>query len=66
MSNIPPPPGAPGHQPVSNGPSPIAGGQYYVQIPGMHGQAFTHDQLSTMAIQGIVKPGSLVQVVGEP
>ena len=66
MSNIPPPPGAPGYQPVSNGPSPIIGAQYYVQIPGMHGQVFTYDRLSAMAIQGVVKPESLVQVVGEP
>lgn len=66
MNNIPPPPGAPGYQPVLNVPSPIVGAQYYVQIPGMHGQAFTYDQLSAMAVQRVVKPESLVQVVGEP
>ena len=32
----------------------------------MHGQWFSFDQLSSMAAQRVVKPGSLVQVVGEP
>lgn len=64
MSNIPPPPGAPGYQPTS--PILSHSGQYYVQIPGMHGQAFTHDQLSAMAIRGVLMPESLVQGVGEP
>ena len=64
MSNIPPPPGAPGYQPTS--PLPSHSGQYHVQIPGMHGQAFTYEQLSAMAVQGVLKPESLVQGVGEP
>ena len=32
----------------------------------MHGQAFSFDQLSSMAVQRVLQPGSLVQVVGEP
>ena len=64
MSTIPPPPGAPGYQPTS--PVPSQGGQYHVQIPGMHGQAFSFEQLSAMAVQGVLKPESLVQGVGEP
>ena len=72
MSNIPipPPPGAPGYQsvatPVVTPTSQFHGVQYYVQIPGMHGQTFSFDQLSSMAVQRVLKPGSLVQVVGEP
>ncbi len=68
MSNIPvpPPPGAPGYQSVSTPTGQFHGAQYYVQIPGMHGQTFSFDQLSSMAVQRVLKPGSLVQVVGEP
>lgn len=68
MSNIPvpPPPGAPGYQSVSTPSGQFHGVQYYVQIPGMHGQMFSFDQLSSMAVQRVLKPGSLVQVVGEP
>ena len=68
MSNIPipPPPGAPGYQSVPTPTSQLHGVQYYVQIPGMHGQTFSFDQLSSMAVQRVLKPGSLVQVVGEP
>ena len=68
MSNIPvpPPPGALGYQSVSTPSGQFHGVQYYVQIPGMHGQMFSFDQLSSMAVQRVLKPGSLVQVVGEP
>jgi hypothetical protein len=68
MSNIPipPPPGAPGYQSASTSTGQFHGVQYYVQLPGMHGQSFSFDQLSSMAAQRVVKPGSLVQVVGEP
>ena len=68
MSNIPipPPPGAPGYQSVPTPTSQFLGVQYYVQLPGMHGQTFSFDQLSSMAVQRVLKPGSLVQVVGEP
>ena len=68
MSNIPipPPPGAPGYQPASTSTGQFHGVQYYVQLPGMHGQAFSFDQLSSLAVQRVVKPESLVQVVGEP
>ena len=68
MSNIPipPPPGAPGYQSVPTPTSQFFGVQYYVQLPGMHGQTFSFDQLSSMAVQRVLKPGSLVQVVGEP
>ena len=68
MSNIPvpPPPGAPGYQSVSTPTGQSHGVQYYVQIPGMHGLTFSFDQLSSMAVQRVLQPGSLVQVVGEP
>ena len=68
MSNIPipPPPGAPGYQSASTSTGQFHGVQYCVQLPGMHGQSFSFDQLSSMATQRVVKPGSLVQVVGEP
>ena len=68
MSNIPvpPPPGAPGYQSVSTPTGQSHGVQYYVQIPGMHGLTFSFDQLSSMAVQRVLKPESLVQVVGEP
>ena len=66
MSNIPipPPPGAPGYQSVPTPTSQFHGVQYYVQLPGMHGQTFSFDLLSSMAVQRVLKPGSLVQVVG--
>ena len=32
----------------------------------MHGQTFSFDQLSSIAVQRVLKPESLVQVVGEP
>ena len=68
MSNIPvpPPPGAPGYQSVSTPTGQSHRVQYYVQIPGMHGLTFSFDQLSSMAVQRVLQPGSLVQVVGEP
>ena len=68
MSNIPipPPPGAPGYQSASSPTGQFYGVQYYVQLPGMHGQTFSFDQLSSIAVQRVLKPESLVQVVGEP
>ena len=68
MSNIPipPPPGAPGYPSVSTPTGQFHGVQYCVQLPGMHGQTFSFDQLSSMAVQRVLQPGSLVQVVGEP
>lgn len=66
MSNIPPPPGAPGYvqNPTFN--HHLAQGQFLVQVPGLHGQTFSYDQLAEMAKQRVIKPESLVQRVGEP
>lgn len=68
MSNtpIPPPPGAPNYGHNQTFSAHLAQGQFAVQIPGLHGQTFSHDQLVQMAKQRVVKPETLVQRVGEP
>lgn len=68
MSNtpIPPPPGAPNYGQKQTFSAHLAQGQFAVQIPGLHGQTFSHDQLVQMAKQRVVKPQTLVQRVGEP
>lgn len=68
MSNtpIPPPPGAPNYGQNPTFSAHLAQGQFAVQIPGLHGQTFSHDQLVQMAKQRVVQPQTLVQRVGEP
>lgn len=62
---IPPPPGAPSNEGNPNSLPPLAQGQFTVQIPGLHGQTFSHDQLVLMAEQWVLKSQTLVQRVGE-
>ena len=68
MSNIPipPPPGSPNYGHDQTFSAHLAQGQFAVQIPGLHGQSFSHDQLMQMAKQRVVKSQTLVQRVGEP
>lgn len=62
---IPPPPGAPSNEGNPNLLPLLAQGQFTVQIPGLHGQTFSHDQLVLMAEQWVLKSQTLVQRVGE-
>lgn len=52
---IPPPPGAPSNEGNPNLLPRLAQGQFTVQIPGLHGQTFSHDQLVLMAEQWVLK-----------